>query len=380
MAIPGGDFFGLKLRGLALPAPRLRGEAAGAAHQKVRARRGFHLAALAGVAVLGLSAAAGLVSGFPRPALAAQAILNVSYDPTRELYRELSAAFSADWEKKGGGAVQVRTSHGGSGAQARTVIDSAPADVVTLGIPSDIDAIARLSGKIPADWRTKLPNNALPYTSTVVFVVRKGNPKNIHDWNDLVREDVGVITPNPKTSAGGRWNFLGAWGFAAEKFGKDDAKIREFVGALYRNVKSLDTGARGSTITFAQRKFGDVLPAWENEAHLITGEFGKDRFDIITPKTSILAEPPVALVEGNVDRKGTRKEAEAFLKFLYTPEAQRIIAKHHYRPSDVSALKPEERPAEIRLFRIEDLLGNWDVIQKTYFDNGGVFDQLTARK
>jgi len=378
MAGRDSDFVGSQ--GGETPAPVRAGKAPARHRAPGRRRAGLSLAAVAGVTVLGLSAAASLVGSFPRPAHAAQALLNVSYDPTRELYRDLSAAFTADWEKKGGGALQVRTSHGGSGAQARTVIDGAPADVVTLGIPSDIDAIARLTGKIPADWRTKLPNNALPYTSTVVFVVRKGNPKNIHDWSDLVREDVGVITPNPKTSAGGRWNFLGAWGYAAEKFGKDDAKIREFVGALYRNVKSLDTGARGSTITFAQRNFGDVMPAWENEAHLITGEFGKDRFDIVTPKTSILAEPPVALVAGNVDRKGTRKEAEAFLKFLYTPEAQRIIAKHHYRPSDVSALKPEERPADIKLFRIEDLLGGWDVIQKTYFDNGGVFDQLTARK
>jgi len=378
MAGRDSDFVGSQ--GGETPAPARAGKAPARHRAPGRRRAGLSLAAVAGVTVLGLSAAASLVGSFPRPAHAAQALLNVSYDPTRELYRDLSAAFTADWEKKGGGALQVRTSHGGSGAQARTVIDGAPADVVTLGIPSDIDAIARFTGKIPADWRTKLPNNALPYTSTVVFVVRKGNPKNIHDWSDLVREDVGVITPNPKTSAGGRWNFLGAWGYAAEKFGKDDAKIREFVGALYRNVKSLDTGARGSTITFAQRNFGDVMPAWENEAHLITGEFGKDRFDIVTPKTSILAEPPVALVAGNVDRKGTRKEAEAFLKFLYTPEAQRIIAKHHYRPSDVSALKPEERPADIKLFRIEDLLGGWDVIQKTYFDNGGVFDQLTARK
>lgn len=343
-------------------------------------QQGLRLAVLAGVAVLGLAAAAGIVSGFPKPAQAAQSLLNVSYDPTRELYRELNAAFSAAWAKQGGEAVQVRTSHGGSGSQARTVIDGAPADVVTLGIPSDIDAIARLSGKIPADWRSKLPNNGLPYTSTVVFVVRKGNPKAIRDWDDLARADVGVITPNPKTSAGGRWNFLGAWGYASEKFNKDDAKIREFVGTLYRNVKSLDTGARGSTITFAQRNFGDVMPAWENEAHLITSEFGKDKFDIVVPKTSILAEPPVALVDGNVDRNGTRKVAEAYLKFLYTPEAQRIIAKHHYRPSDVSALRPEDKPADVKLFRIEDLLGNWDVIQKTYFDNGGVFDQLTARK
>ncbi|MFC0282913.1 sulfate ABC transporter substrate-binding protein [Camelimonas abortus] len=336
--------------------------------------------ALAGVAAAGLAGAASLVTGMPREALAAETLLNVSYDPTRELYRDLNAAFAAAYEKETGEKVQVRTSHGGSGSQARTVIDGAPADVVTLGIPSDIDAIARLTGKIPADWRARLPNNSLPYTSTVVFVVRKGNPKNIRDWDDLVREDVGVITPNPKTSAGGRWNFLGAWGYAAQKFGGDEAKIRDFVGALYRNVKSLDTGARGSTITFAQRKFGDVMPAWENEAHLIINEFGKDQFDIVAPPTSILAEPPVALVEGNVDRRGTRKVAEAYLKFLYSPEAQRIIARHHYRPSDLSALDPQDRPVDVKMFRIEDLLGNWDVIQKTYFDNGGVFDQLTARK
>jgi sulfate transport system substrate-binding protein len=307
-------------------------------------------------------------------------LLNVSYDPTRELYREINQAFADDWKAKTGETVSLRTSHGGSGAQARTVIDGIDADVVTLGIPSDVDAIAKATKKIPVDWRSKLPNNSLPYTSTVVFLVRKGNPKGIKDWDDLVKPGVQVITPNPKTSAGGRWNFLAAWGYSHTKDGSAD-KAREFVTALYRNVPVLDTGARGSTVTFAQRGLGDVLPAWENEAFLVLDEFGRDKFEIVVPTLSILAEPPVALVEGNVDAKGTRKAAEAFLNFLYTDKAQAIFAKHHYRPIKSEAAKPQDLAAlpNLKLFTIESLQGSWDDIQKNNFDSGGLFDQISKR-
>ncbi|WP_201832680.1 sulfate ABC transporter substrate-binding protein [Microvirga zambiensis] len=329
-----------------------------------------------GLAVIGCSGLLTLSSA----ASAQTQLLNVSYDPTRELYREVNQAFADDWKAKTGETVSIRTSHGGSGAQARTVIDGIDADVVTLGIPSDIDAIAKATKKIPADWRSKLPNNALPYTSTVVFLVRKGNPKDIKDWDDLVKPGVQVITPNPKTSAGGRWNFLAAWGYAQTKDGSGD-KAKEFVTALYKNVPVLDTGARGSTVTFAQRGLGDVLPAWENEAFLVLDEFGRDKFEIVVPTLSILAEPPVALVAGNVDGKGTRKVAEAFLSFLYTDKAQAIFAKHHYRPSKAEAAKPEDLAVlpNLKLFTIESLQGNWDDIQKNNFDSGGLFDQISKR-
>ena len=312
-------------------------------------------------------------------ALAEQSLLNVSYDPTRELYRDINKAFAEDWKAKTGEGVTVRASHGGSGAQARTVIDGVDADIVTLGIPSDIDAIAKATGKIAADWRAKQPNNGLPYTSTVVFLVRKGNPKGIKDWNDLVKPDVKVITPNPKTSAGGRWNFLAAWGYAFEQNGKDAAKANAFLTTLYKNVPVLDTGARGSTITFAQRGLGDVLPTWENEAFLVFEEFGKDKFDVVVPPTSIYAEPPVALVDGNVDRKGTRKEAEAYLAFLYSDKAQAIFAKHHYRPIKPEAAKPDDLKLlpEVKTFKIEDFQGSWDDIQAKNFANGGLFDQIS---
>ncbi|WP_238276280.1 sulfate ABC transporter substrate-binding protein, partial [Methylobacterium goesingense] len=250
--------------------------------------------------LLGASLAAALLA--PTLACAQTELLNVSYDPTRELYREINAAFSEDWKAKTGETLTVRAAHGGSGSQARTVIDGIPADVVTLGIPSDIDAISRISKKIPADWRTKLPNQGLPYTSTVVFLVRKGNPKGVKDWGDLVKPDIKVITPNPKTSAGGRWNFLAAWGYAYERDGKDADKANAFVGEVYKNVPVLDTGARGSTVTFAQRGLGDVLPTWENEAYLVFEEFGRDKFDVVVPPTSIYAEPPVALVDVGVDQ------------------------------------------------------------------------------
>lgn len=313
------------------------------------------------------------------PVAAETALLNVSYDPTRELYREINAAFAEEWKAKTGEAVTVRASHGGSGAQARTVIDGVAADVVTLGIPSDIDAIAKLTRKIPADWRTKLPNEATPYTSTVVFLVRKGNPKGVKDWDDLVKPDVKVITPNPKTSAGGRWNFLAAWGYAYERDGRDADKASAFVGRIYKNVPVLDTGARGSTVTFAQRGLGDVLPTWENEAFLVLQEFGADKFDIVAPPTSIYAEPPVALVEANVERNGTRKAAQAYLDFLYTDRAQAIFAKHHYRPirREAAAKADLAQLPEIKLFKIEDLQGSWDDIQKKNFDAGGLFDRLS---
>ncbi|HEX8416793.1 MAG TPA: sulfate ABC transporter substrate-binding protein, partial [Methylobacterium sp.] len=304
------------------------------------------------------------------PAAAQTELLNVSYDPTRELYKELNAAFVEDWKARTGETVTVRVSHGGSGSQARTVIDGVPADVVTLGIPSDIDAIARISKKVSADWRNQLPNGALPYVSTVVFLVRKGNPKGVRDWDDLVKPDVKVITPNPKTSAGGRWNFLAAWGYAYERDGRDAEKANAFVGQLYKQVPVLDTGARGSTVTFAQRGLGDVLPTWENEAYLVFEEFGRDKFDVVVPPTSIYAQPPVALVEANVDKKGTRRQAEAYLQFLYSDTAQALFAKHRYRPSRPEAAKKEDLaflPA-VKLFKIEDLQGNWDDIQKKNFD------------
>lgn len=327
-----------------------------------------------------LACALALASLLPVGAVRAQtALLNVSYDPTRELYRDIDAAFTEEWKAKTGETVTVRASHGGSGAQARTVIDGVPADVVTLGIPSDIDAIARISKKINPDWRSKLPNDGLPYTSTVVFLVRKGNPKGVKDWSDLAKPDVKVITPNPKTSAGGRWNFLAAWGYAYDREDKNTEKANAFVGQLYKNVPVLDTGARGSTITFAQRGLGDVLPTWENEAFLVLQEFGADKFDIVVPPTSIYAEPPVALVDANVDARGTRKQAEAYLQFLYSDKAQAIFAKHRYRPFKPEAADPKDLAflPKVKLFKIEDIQGSWDDIQKRNFDNGGLFDQLS---
>jgi sulfate/thiosulfate-binding protein len=325
------------------------------------------------VALLAVSALAPL-----RPAKAETQLLNVSYDPTRELYRDINQAFAEDWKARTGEAITVRSSHGGSGAQARAVIDGLDADVVTLGIPSDIDAIARLTKKIPADWRSKLPNDSLPYTSTVVFLVRKGNPKGVQDWADLAKSGMKVITPNPKTSAGGRWNFLAAWGYAYNR-DKTPEAANDFVASVYKNVPVLDTGARGSTVTFAQRGLGDVLPAWENEAYLVLDEFGRDKFDIVSPRESILAEPPVALVDGNVDAKGTRKAAEAYLRFLYSDRAQAIFAKHHYRPYNKGAADPAAlaQLSQVELFRIEDLQGSWDDIQKKNFDAGGLFDRIS---
>jgi sulfate/thiosulfate-binding protein len=311
-------------------------------------------------------------------AQAATTLLNASYDPTRELYKAINPAFIADWKAKTGETIEVQSSHGGSGAQARAVIDGLRADVVTLALAADIDAIAKKSGKIAPDWQKRLPNNASPYTSTIVFLVRKGNPKKIADWGDLARPGIAVVTPNPKTSGGARWNYLAAWGYGLKKFAGDAEKTKDFVKAIYRNAPVLDTGARGATITFAQRGLGDVLIAWENEAFLASLEFGKDKFEIVVPPTSILAEPPVAVVDGNVDAKGARKAAEAYLNFLYTPTAQAIIAKNYYRPAhpefaDKNDLK---RLPKIDLFTVDQVFGGWAEAQKTHFADGGVFDEI----
>ena len=318
--------------------------------------------------------------GAAMPALAQQTILNVSYDPTRELYRDYNAAFSKHWQAEGHDAVAVQMSHGGSGAQARTVIDGLDADVVTLALQADIDAIAKATTKIPADWRTRLPHNSAPYASTIVFLVRKDNPKGIKDWGDLVKEGVEVITPNPKTSGGARWNYLAAWAYANKAFGNDEAKTKEFVGEIYRHVPVLDTGARGSTTTFVQRGIGDVLLAWENEAFLAIEELGPDQFEIVVPSISILAEPPVALVDGNVDAKGTREVAEAYLNYLYSPEGQTIAAKHFYRPSEPETVTDQallQRFPDVELVSIDDAqFGGWEKAQPTHFADGGVFDTI----
>lgn len=312
------------------------------------------------------------------PAVAQNALLNVSYDPTRELYVELNKLFAADWKEKTGETVTIRMSHGGSGRQARSVIDGLGADVVTLALAADIDEIARATKKIPADWQKRLPNNASPYTSTIVFLVRKGNPKGIKDWDDLIRPGIQVITPNPKTSGGARWNYLAAYGYALEKFGGDEAKAQDFVRQIFKNVPVLDTGARGSTNTFAQRGIGDVLLAWENEAFLALNELGKDKFDIVVPSLSILAEPPVSVVDGNVDAKGTRKVAEAYLAFLYTPAAQAVIARHYYRPVKPEAAAADDmaRFPKVKLITIDEAFGGWDKAQKLHFANGGIFDAM----
>ncbi|WP_246728896.1 sulfate ABC transporter substrate-binding protein [Methylosinus sp. RM1] len=311
-------------------------------------------------------------------AQAATALLNVSYDPTRELYKAINPAFIADWKAKTGETIEIQASHAGSGAQARAVIDGLSADVVTLALAADIDAIVSKTGKVSADWQKKLPNNASPYTSTIVFLVRKGNPKKIKNWDDLAKPGVAVVTPNPKTSGGARWNYLGAWGYGLEKFKGDEAKTKDFVKAIYKNAPVLDTGARGSTITFAQRGLGDVLIAWENEAFLASEEFGKDKFEIVVPPVSVLAEPPVAVVDGNVDAKGTRKVAEAYLNFLYTPAAQAIIAKNYYRPAhpEFAAKEDLKRLPKLQLFTVDQIFGGWAKAQKTHFADGGVFDDI----
>jgi sulfate transport system substrate-binding protein len=304
-------------------------------------------------------------------------LLNVSYDPTRELYAEFNAAFAREWRKKSGDTVTVQQSHGGSGKQARAVIDGLEADVVTLALAGDIDAIAEKAKLIPADWQKRLPHNSSPYTSTIVFLVRKGNPKGIKDWNDLVRPGVSVITPNPKTSGGARWNYLAAWGYALKQNEGDEAKAKEFVAALFRNVPVLDSGARGSTTTFVQRGLGDVFISWENEAFLAIKEFGADKFEIVAPSLSILAEPPVTVVDKVVDKRGTRKVAEAYLEYLYSPEGQEIAGRNFYRPRlEAAAKKYEKQFPKINLFTIDEVFGGWKKAQQAHFNDGGVFDQI----
>jgi sulfate/thiosulfate-binding protein len=302
-------------------------------------------------------------------------LLNVSYDPTRELYQDFNKAFAAQWKAKTGETVSLKASHGGSGKQARSVIDGLEADVVTLALAYDIDALAD-RGLLSLDWQKKLPSNASPYTSTIVFLVRKGNPKRINNWPDLARSGVEVITPNPKTSGGARWNYLAAWGYAL-KNGGTPASAKDFVKRIYANTKVLDSGARGSTTTFVERGIGDVLIAWENEAYLAVKELGPEKFEIVTPSVSILAEPPVAVVDKVVDKRGTRKQAQAYLDYLYSPEGQEIAAKNYYRPRDAKvAANYAKTFAPVKLFTIDELFGGWRQAQKTHFDDGGVFDQI----
>ncbi|AAM83653.1 exported sulfate-binding protein [Yersinia pestis biovar Microtus str. 91001] len=306
-------------------------------------------------------------------------LLNVSYDPTREFYQEYNQAFSKYWQQQTGDKVTVRQSHGGSGKQATSVINGIEADVVTLALAYDVDAIAE-RGRIDKNWIKRLPDNSAPYTSTIVFLVRKGNPKQIHDWSDLVKPGTSVITPNPKTSGGARWNYLAAWGYALEHNNNDQAKAQEFVNALYKNVEVLDSGARGATNTFVERGIGDVLIAWENEALLAVNEVGNGQFDIVTPSVSILAEPTVSVVDKVVDKRGTRDVADAYLKYLYSPEGQTIAAKNYYRPRDpVVAAKFAKEFPQLKLFTIDEVFGGWTQAQKTHFATGGVFDEISKR-
>src|ERR1700674_3670759 len=302
-------------------------------------------------------------------------LLNVSYDPTRELYADFNKAFASAYQKETGKSVEIKQSHGGSASQARAVMYALQADVVTLALAYDVDAIAG-KGLIPADWQKRLPLNASPYTSTIVFLVHKGNPKGIKDWDDLTKSGVSVITPNPKTSGGARWNYLAAWGYAQKKFGSAD-KAKQFVGDLYKNVPVLDTGARGSTVTFVERGVGDVLLAWENEAFLAQREFGEDKFEIVSPPLSILAEPPLSVVDAVADKKGTRAVAEAYLKYWYTREGQEIAARNSYRPRDPEIAKEYEKSfAKVELFTVDELFGGWAKAQKEHFAEGGIFDQI----
>lgn len=328
--------------------------------------------------IVGLVLAFALSVGVPAAGWAGTDILNVSYDPTREFYRDFNRAFVAEWKAKTGETVSVRMSHGGAGKQARAVIDGLSADVVTLALAYDIDVIAERTGLIPTDWQSRLPHNSAPYTSTIVFLVRKGNPKGIRDWDDLARPGIQVITPNPKTSGGARWNYLAAWGYALRAWGGDEAKARAFVAAVFGNVPILDTGARGSTTTFVRRGIGDILLAWENEAFLAINELGPDKFEIVVPSVSILAEPTVAVVEGNARRHGTLAVARAYLDYLYSPTGQRLAARHFYRP-----VRPEhadagdiERFPAVEVFTIDALFGGWQKAQAAHFADGGVFDQL----
>ena len=321
-----------------------------------------------------------LAIGLVGTAQAQVSLLNVSYDPTRELYQDFNASFAKYWKNKTNETVTVKQSHGGSAKQARSVIDGLEADVVTLALAYDVDALADKGRLIPADWQKRLPHNASPYTSTIVFLVRKGNPKKIHDWNDLIKPGVAVITPNPKTSGGARWNYLAAWGHALKQPGGTQASARDFVKKLFANVKVLDSGARGSTTTFVERGIGDVLIAWENEAYLALKELGPDKFDLITPSLSILTEPPVSIVDKVVDKRGTRKLATAYLEYLYSPEGQTLAGDNYYRPRDPKiAAKYAKQFAPVKLFTIDEVFGGWTTAQKVHFADGGVFDQISVR-
>ncbi len=308
-------------------------------------------------------------------------LLNVSYDPTRELYVEFNKKFAEDWKAKHNQEVTIKQSHGGAGKQARAVIDGLEADVVTLALAYDIDEISAKTGLFPKEWATRLPENSSPYTSTIVFLVRKGNPKKIKDWNDLVKPGVSVITPNPKTSGGARWNYLAAWGYALRQPGGNDAKARQFVTQLYKNVPVLDSGARGSTTTFVEREIGDVFISWENEAFLAINELGKDKFELVVPSLSILAEPPVTVVDKNAEKHGTKEVAEGYLKYLYSPEGQEIAAKNYYRPRDKEvAAKHASQFPNVNLFTIDEVFGGWQKAQKKHFNDGGLFDQIYQPK
>ena len=325
----------------------------------------------------------GLVAAlsFSAAAHADVTLLNVSYDPTRELYQQFNPEFAKYWKEKTGETVTIKQSHGGAGKQARAVIDGLEADVVTLALAYDIDAIAKETKKLPADWQKKLANNSSPYTSTIVFLVRKGNPKNVKDWDDLAKPGISVITPNPKTSGGARWNYLAAWGYALKKNGNNQNKAREFVTAIYKNVPVLDSGARGSTNTFVQRGIGDVFISWENEAFLAINELGPDKYEIVVPSLSILAEPPVALVPGNTEKKGTTKVAQAYLDYLYSAAGQRIAAENYYRPIKPELANPADvkRFPKVKTFTIDEVFGGWEKAQTTHFEDGGVFDQIFKR-
>ena len=317
-----------------------------------------------------------LIAVAPRTVRAAQTILNVSYDPTRELYQAIDSAFATQWKAKTGQDLTINISNGGSGKQALAVINGLEADVVTLGLAYDIDAIAEKAQLLPADWQKRMPYNSTPYTSTIVFLVRQGNPKGIKDWSDLIKPDVAVITPNPKTSGGARWSYLAAWGAALARSNGDQAAAKDYVTKLYKNVPVLDSGARGSTTTFVERGIGDVLLSWENEAYLAVNEFGKGKFEIVYPSTSVLAEPPVALVDKIVDRHGTRAVAQAYLEFLYTQQGQEIGAKNYYRPRLAAAAKYGPDFPKLKLFTVDQVFGGWQKAQATHFADGGVFDQI----
>ena len=334
------------------------------------ARRAIAVGALAAAALLALPAQAKDIT-----------LLNVSYDPTRELYQDFNKAFAAYWKGKTGDTVSVKQSHGGSGKQARSVIDGLEADVVTLALAYDIDELGEKAKLIPADWQKRLAHNSSPYTSTIVFLVRKGNPKGIKDWNDLVKPGIEVITPNPKTSGGARWNYLAAWGYALKQPGGNEAKAKDFVTALYKNVPVLDSGARGSTTTFVERGIGDVFISWENEAFLAVKDLGPDKFQIVVPSVSILAEPPVTVVDKVVDKRGTREVAKAYLDYLYSPDGQRIAGENYYRPIDPKAAAQFDKLfPKINLFTIDEVFGGWSKAQKAHFNDGGVFDTIYAKK